>query len=865
MVTERDYYEVLEVRRGASDAEIKRSFRRLAQKWHPDVNTDAAAAERFKELNEAYQVLSDPQKRQAYDLFGRAGVSRRRGGPGAGDFASGFGDIFDAFFGGAAAGGRARRTGPPPGADLRYDLRITFVEAIKGTEKEIEFTALDRCTTCEGSGAKPGTSADDLSPVRRPGRDPDGPQHDARADDQRHARARAAMARAGSSTRPATPATARAGPSGSGRSGSPSRPGSTRATRSACRARARPGRAAGPAGSLYVAVHVQPHPALKRDGTELFLDQEISIAQAALGTTVTIPTVDGDETLEIKPGTQPGAEIRLRGKGVPHLRRTNQRGDLHVFVRVTVPTKLSKKQRELLESYAAEAGESVGTNGARAPRPGQGRPVLSDAGAPDEGASAEGAWLELSVAADPGGGRGGQRDPVALRPRRDDRRARLRARRRGARRAGRPQPAGDRPGLPPGPRRHGRPGRRRRGRRGARPPHRRSGCARSAPLETRVVHEEDWAHAWKAHFPVLRVGRRLVVRPTWRRHRRAPGDVVLALDPGMAFGTGLHPTTRLCLAAIDGWAAEGRFDAGPPGAAGRASSTSAAARGSWRSPPGCSERRTLVGLDTDPIAIEATTRERPAQPARPPPDRAPGQPAERRAAVRPRPGQPHRLAARGARRRAGGRAAAGRPAARVGDLRRPRGRGPRGVRVGRPGGRRSVGRGRLGRARGRPDPVPRGRRRARPESRGAVRAGRPYNPPRAPLRDRPADPRRPGHRPVPAGAPPPVRAPDEPAGDRVDERARPVPAPDAGHGQRGHRRRADRDGGAPRHQPRAPGRRPAMAARRPRDLRASTSRSRSSSSAPTCGRWSGCAPRGTIGPGWRPPGASATCRTRWPG
>ncbi len=158
MVTERDYYEVLEVRRGASDAEIKRSFRRLAQKWHPDVNTDAAAAERFKELNEAYQVLSDPQKRQAYDLFGRAGVSGA-GGPGAGDFGAGFGDIFDAFFGGAAAGGRARRTGPPPGADLRYDLRITFVEAIKGTEKEIEFTALDRCKVCEGSGAKPGTSS----------------------------------------------------------------------------------------------------------------------------------------------------------------------------------------------------------------------------------------------------------------------------------------------------------------------------------------------------------------------------------------------------------------------------------------------------------------------------------------------------------------------------------------------------------------------------------------------------------------------------------------------------------------------------------------------------------------------------------
>jgi molecular chaperone DnaJ len=114
---------------------------------------------------------------------------------------------------------------------------------------------------------------------------------------------------------------------------------------------------------LYVAVHVQAHPVLKRDGTELYLDQEVSIAQAALGTTVVIPTIDGDESLEIKPGTQPGTEIRLRGKGVPHLRRANQRGDLHVFVRVAVPTKLSKKQRDALETYAADAGESVGANG----------------------------------------------------------------------------------------------------------------------------------------------------------------------------------------------------------------------------------------------------------------------------------------------------------------------------------------------------------------------------------------------------------------------------------------------------------------------------------------------------------------------
>ena len=360
MVNELDYYEILEVKRGASDAEIKRSYRRLAQKWHPDVNTDAGADERFKALSEAYQVLSDPAKKQAYDLFGRAGVSGAGGAPGPGDFA-GFGDIFDAFFGGAA-GGRARRTGPAAGADLRYDLRITFAEAIQGTEKEIEFSALDRCPTCAGSGAKPGTSSvtcpecdgrGELRTIRNTmlgqmvnvttcpkcqgeGKIVESPCETCHGDGRTERRR---------TLRVAVPAGIDEGHqirlSGEGEVGP----------------------RGGPAGSLYVAVHVQAHPVLKRDGTELYLDQQVSIAQAALGTTVTIPTIEGDESLEIKPGTQPGTEIRLRGKGVPHLRRANQRGDLHVFVRVAVPTKLSKKQRDALETYAADAGESVGANG----------------------------------------------------------------------------------------------------------------------------------------------------------------------------------------------------------------------------------------------------------------------------------------------------------------------------------------------------------------------------------------------------------------------------------------------------------------------------------------------------------------------
>src|SRR5437763_10283899 len=158
MVAERDFYDILGVERGASDAEIKRAYRRLAQQWHPDVNADPAAHERFKEINEAYQILSDPQRRQAYDMFGRAGV----GGGGAQDFGfgaglGGFGDIFDAFFGGSAGATGVRRGRPAAGSDLRYDLRISFDEAVLGTEKEIEFPVLSRCDTCSGSGAKPGT------------------------------------------------------------------------------------------------------------------------------------------------------------------------------------------------------------------------------------------------------------------------------------------------------------------------------------------------------------------------------------------------------------------------------------------------------------------------------------------------------------------------------------------------------------------------------------------------------------------------------------------------------------------------------------------------------------------------------------
>jgi molecular chaperone DnaJ len=363
MVSERDYYEVLGVERGADDAEIKRAFRRLAQQWHPDVNTDAQAQERFKEVNEAYQVLSDPQRRQAYDMFGRAGVSGAGdGGFGAAGF-SGFSDIFDAFFGGSMAGGARRAARPQTGSDLRYDLRITFQEAVMGTEKEIEFPVLGRCETCAGSGAKAGTTPiqcpqcsgrGEIRSVRQTmlgqmmnvapcprcrgeGRIVESPCETCRGEGRTERKR---------TLRVAIPA------------------GIDEGHQIRLSNEGEVGPRGGAPGSLYVAVHVAPHASLTREGTELFYEADLSIVQATLGTRIRVPTAEGEDAeVEIKAGTQPGTEIRLRGKGVPHLRRQSVRGDLHVIANVRVPTKLSKRERELLEAYATEAGETVSPHG----------------------------------------------------------------------------------------------------------------------------------------------------------------------------------------------------------------------------------------------------------------------------------------------------------------------------------------------------------------------------------------------------------------------------------------------------------------------------------------------------------------------
>ena len=282
MATELDYYITLGVERTATDTEIKKAFRRLAQQWHPDVNTDPGAQARFKEINEAYQVLSDPQRRQTYDMFGKAGLG---GDGGAGFDASGFGsfsDIFDAFFGGAASGG-ARRGHPAGGSDLRYDIRITFEEAVRGADKEIEFPVYGRCDTCAGTGAKPGTqpvacdNCGGRGEIRTTRRTMLGQMVNVTACprcqgegklvtepcETCHGEGRTERKR---TLRVSIPA------------------GIDEGHQIRLSNEGEVGVRGGTAGSLYVAVHVTPHPQLRREGTELFYEADVSIVQAALGT-----------------------------------------------------------------------------------------------------------------------------------------------------------------------------------------------------------------------------------------------------------------------------------------------------------------------------------------------------------------------------------------------------------------------------------------------------------------------------------------------------------------------------------------------------------------------------------------------------
>ncbi|MCQ2421659.1 MAG: molecular chaperone DnaJ [Lachnospiraceae bacterium] len=354
----RDYYEVLGVAKGASDDELKKAYRKVAKKYHPDSNPgDKEAEAKFKEANEAYSILSDPQKRQMYDQYGHAAFENGGGaGGGAYDFSGSFSDIFDMFgfgdmFGGGGRRSSQRSNAPRSGASVRTSIRITFEEAVFGCEKDLELNLKDVCKTCGGNGAKPGTAPETCPRCKGQGAILYTQQSmlgmiqsqktcpDCRGTGKIIKEKCKDCYGTGYVT---TRKTIRVSvPAGIDEGQSVRIPNM-----------GEPGINGGERGSLLVDVIVSRHPFLERDGYDLHSKAQITFAQAALGGDIIIPTIDGDVIYELKAGTQTGTTVRLRGKGVPHVHHEETRGDHYVNLIVSVPTKLTNEQKELLRAFA---------------------------------------------------------------------------------------------------------------------------------------------------------------------------------------------------------------------------------------------------------------------------------------------------------------------------------------------------------------------------------------------------------------------------------------------------------------------------------------------------------------------------------
>lgn len=350
----KDYYRILGVERGASDEEIKRAFRKLARKYHPDHNPDnKEAEEKFKEINEAYACLSDPQKRANYDRFGTA-EGFDAAGAGFGGFSGGFADVFEDIFGdffGTFTG--RRRVRPQKGADLRYDLEISLEEAIKGVEKEIRVPRWLRCEDCEGSGAKPGTR-----PVRCPECGGTGQTHF----QQGFFSVTRTCGRCGGTGEFISEPCSKCGGKGTVRRfrnvSVKIPPGVDTGTRLRMSGEGELGLHGGPPGDLYIVIEVIPHKFFKREGVHLFCEVPITFPQAVLGAEIEVPTMYGPERVKIPAGTPSGREFVLKGKGVPRLGGSG-RGNLIVKVFIDVPKKLTPRQRELLQEFAELTGDEV--------------------------------------------------------------------------------------------------------------------------------------------------------------------------------------------------------------------------------------------------------------------------------------------------------------------------------------------------------------------------------------------------------------------------------------------------------------------------------------------------------------------------
>ena len=361
----RDYYEVLGVDRNADEAALKKAYRVLAKKYHPDMNPgDAEAEKKFKEASEAYAVLSDPEKRRQYDQFGHAAFEQ--GGPGAGgfdgfNFSGDMGDIFGDIFGDLFGGGRRRGgpQGPMQGANVRTSVRITFEEAISGCEKEIELSLKDECSKCHGTGAKPGTSPETCPKCGGKGQVVFTQQ--SLFGTVQNVQTCPECRGTGKIIKEKCPDCYGTGYTSSKKKIKVTIPaGIDNGQSIRIREKGEPGTNGGPRGDLLVEVIVGRHPIFQRQDMNIYSTVPMSFAQAALGGDIRISTVDGDIVYTVKPGTQTDTKVRFKGKGVPSLRNKNVRGDHNVTLVIEVPTKLSESAKEALREFDRESGNSLG-------------------------------------------------------------------------------------------------------------------------------------------------------------------------------------------------------------------------------------------------------------------------------------------------------------------------------------------------------------------------------------------------------------------------------------------------------------------------------------------------------------------------
>jgi len=349
--TKQDYYETLGLARNATPEEVKKAFRRLAMKYHPDRNKNDDAAERFKQVNEAYEVLSDSERRAMYDRFGHAGTEPAYGRGFEGFNFGGFGDIFDAFFGGT----NAQRRGPRRGADLRHSVTLAFEEAAFGAEKTIEVPGIELCARCDGLRAEPGTQPEKCAncggagELRRVQHSVFGQFVNVAACDRCRGEGRVIIS-------PCRDCRGRGLEERTRRLQVKFPAGVDDGQQMRLSGEGAVGLHGGGRGDLYIQIGVKPHKVFQRDGVDLVYNMELNIAQAALGDDIGVPTLDGGESLRIPAGTQSGEVFVLRGKGVPHL-RSGKRGDLLVHAQVVTPKHMTAEQKQLM----AELAESLGT------------------------------------------------------------------------------------------------------------------------------------------------------------------------------------------------------------------------------------------------------------------------------------------------------------------------------------------------------------------------------------------------------------------------------------------------------------------------------------------------------------------------